>query len=54
MSKLPLDLLYHLRDELRFLIFESDALTEEQFQKDEKAKRAFVKSLEIIGEASKS
>ena len=29
-------------DELRFLIFESDALTEEQFQKDEKAKRAFV------------
>lgn len=54
MSKLPLDLLYHIRDELRFLIFESNALTEEQFQKDEKAKRAFVRSLEIIGEASKN
>jgi uncharacterized protein with HEPN domain len=54
MSKLPLDLLYHIRDEMKFLISESQDLCEEDFQKDEKAKRAFVRSLEIIGEASKN
>ena len=54
MSKLPLDLLYHIRDEINFLLSESKDLREEDFQKDEKAKRAFVRSLEIIGEASKN
>ncbi|MEX2382729.1 MAG: DUF86 domain-containing protein [Opitutales bacterium] len=51
---MPLDLLYHIRDELNFLIAESQGMTEEQFQVDEKSKRAFVRSLEIIGEASKN
>lgn len=54
MSKRPLDLLNHIRDELNFLIEESQGLTEEQFQVDEKSKRAFVRSLEIIGEATKN
>lgn len=54
MSKRPLDLLHHIRDELKFLKTESKDLSEEDFQKDEKAKRAFVRSLEIIGEASKN
>jgi uncharacterized protein with HEPN domain len=54
MSKRPLDLLHHIRDEVKFLILESKDLSEDDFQKDEKAKRAFVRSLEIIGEASKN
>ena len=54
MSKQPLDLLYHIRDELKFLKLESGSLSEDLFQKVEKAKRAFVRSFEIIGEASKN
>lgn len=54
MSRRPLDLLFHIRDELSFLIEESQGMTEGQFQEDEKSKRAFVRSLEIIGEASKN
>lgn len=54
MSKRPLDLLQHIRDEVKFLKSESKDLSEDDFQKDEKAKRAFVRSLEVIGEASKN
>lgn len=54
MSKQPLDLLNHIRDELNFLINESQEITEDEFQGDEKSKRAFVRSLEIIGEAAKN
>jgi len=54
MSRQPLDLLRHIRDELNFLMDESQGMTEEQFEVDEKSKRAFVRSLEIIGEASKN
>jgi len=54
MSNSPRDLLQHIRDELRFLVYEKAELTEEKFQSDEKAKRAFVRSLEIIGEAAKN
>lgn len=53
MSKLPLELLLHIRDELEFLMAAVKDMSEEAFQKDEKSKRAFVRSLEIIGEASK-
>lgn len=53
MSKQPLDLLYHIREELEFLRSEAETLSEELFQKDERAKRAFARSFEIIGEASK-
>ncbi len=53
MSKLPLDLLHHIHEELDFLIAESKKMTEGQFQGDEKSKRAFVRSLEIIGEYSR-
>jgi len=54
MSNSPRDLLQHIRDELEFLSGECSNLTEEKFQNDEKAKRAFVRSLEIIGEAAKN
>ena len=54
MSNSPRDLLQHIRDELQFLVREQAELTEAEFQRDEKAKRAFVRSLEIIGEAAKN
>ncbi|MBC2601240.1 HepT-like ribonuclease domain-containing protein [Puniceicoccus vermicola] len=54
MSNSPRDLLRHIRDELQFLVREQAELSETQFQHDEKAKRAFVRSLEIIGEAAKN
>lgn len=49
----PLDYLRHILDEIEYLIFERQGLTKEQFLKDATLKRAFVRSLEIIGEASK-
>lgn len=49
-----LDLLLHILDEIKFLCKEKNSLSEETFLSDERAKRAFVRSFEIIGEASKS
>ena len=53
MSKSHSDLLHHILDEVNFLIDESESLTEDNFIEDEKLKRAFTRSIEIIGEASK-
>jgi uncharacterized protein with HEPN domain len=53
MSHSPIDLLKHILDEADFLCTESVKLNEVDFETDEKSKRAFVRSLEIIGEASK-
>ncbi len=53
MPKSHNDLLHHILDEANFLINESDFLTEGDFIQDEKSKRAFARSIEIIGEASK-
>jgi len=54
MSHSPLELLKHISDEADFLCAESVKLTEKAFESDEMSKRAFVRSLEIIGEASKN
>ena len=54
MSLSVIDLLKHILDEAKFIYKEKSTLSESQFMFDEKAKRAFVRSLEIIGEASKS
>ncbi len=48
------DLLLHILDEIKFLLDESSSLSEEKFLTDEKLKRAFARSFEIIGEASKN
>lgn len=48
-----LEYLKHIRDECEFLIEKSEGLTREKFVDDETLKRAFVRSLEIIGEATK-
>jgi uncharacterized protein with HEPN domain len=53
MSPLPLELLRHILDEAEFLMSECKDLSKEQFLGDETLKRAFVRSIEIIGEAAK-
>jgi uncharacterized protein with HEPN domain len=51
---LHLDYLRHILEETIFLLRESENITEAEFLADEKLKRAFVRSFEIIGEASKN
>ncbi len=54
MSKSPVEYLRHILDECEFILFAvSDNLSKEQLLKDETLKRAVVRSLEIIGEATK-
>ncbi len=54
MSKEPLDYLKHIRDEISFILSViPDGFTKDDFLSDETLKRAVVRSLEIIGEASK-
>ena len=53
MSRSPRDYLLHIRDEVAFLVGHSEGLTFEAFERDETLRRAFVRSLEIIGEATK-
>lgn len=45
--------LRHILDEARYIESHGGSLTLDQFQQDETLKRAFVRSLEIIGEAAK-
>ncbi len=53
MPKSHSDLLHHILDEVNFLMNESDSLTEGDFIQDQRLTRAFARSIEIIGEASK-
>jgi uncharacterized protein with HEPN domain len=53
MSLSPLEYLRHILDESRYLMERTSALSHEQFLSDETAKRAFARSIEIIGEAAK-
>ena len=54
MSKEPLEYLRHIYDECLFILSViGKDLTKDEFLKDETIKRAVVRSLEIIGEASK-
>jgi len=48
-----LEYLKHIRDECEYLIEASQELDYRQFIDDETSKRAFVRSIEIIGEATK-
>ncbi len=45
--------LFHILSECDFLLERSEGLTFEEFYEDELIKKAFVRSLEIIGEAVK-
>ena len=54
MSKEPIEYLKHIRDECVYIIsIINKGLTKEDFLRDETLKRAAVRSLEIIGEATK-
>ena len=50
---MPHEYLRHIRDEAEFLMKATHGLTKEEFLSDELRRRAFVRSLEIIGEAVK-
>lgn len=53
MSFEPRDYLRHILAEADYLIGKSQGLTFESFDADETLRRAFVRSLEVIGEAAK-
>ncbi len=54
MSKDPIEYLKHIRDECEYILSAIDAnMSKEDFIRDETLKRAVIRSLEIIGEASK-
>jgi uncharacterized protein with HEPN domain len=53
MSLSPLEYLRHILDEAEYLAAQARIRTKEEFLLDETVKRAFVRSLEIIGEATK-
>ena len=53
MSKEPKEYLRHIQDECSYIISVSENLLFENFMEDETLKRAVVRSLEIIGEATK-
>jgi uncharacterized protein with HEPN domain len=53
MSKEPKDFLRHIHEECLYLISVSEDLNYDTFLNDETLKRAVVRSLEIIGEATK-
>ena len=54
MSQLPVEYLRHILDEIKYLIETSNDLSEEKFSQDPTLQRTFVRSIEIIGEASKN
>jgi len=53
MFKEPKEYLRHIHDECLYIISVSEDLLFEDFMEDETLKRAIVRSLEIIGEATK-
>jgi uncharacterized protein with HEPN domain len=53
MPSLPLEYVRHILDETEYLISTSRGLSEDEFLADDSLRRAFVRSLEIIGEATK-
>jgi uncharacterized protein with HEPN domain len=53
MSFEPRDYLRHILVEADYLLAQSVGLTRERFLSDETLRRAFVRSLEVVGEAAK-
>lgn len=53
MSLSPLEYLRHIMDETDYIITQTQGLSRNAFMKDETLKRAFARSIEIIGEATK-
>lgn len=53
MSKLPIEYLKHIRDEIDYLLKTSEGISFDTLTQDATLQRAFARSLEIIGEAAK-
>jgi len=53
MSPLGLEYLQHILSEAEYLMHRAEGLGKDEFMGDETLKRAFVRSLEVIGEAAK-
>jgi len=53
MSFSPRDYVQHILDEADFIVGRSEGLSQADFLTDDTLQRAFVRSLEIIGEATK-
>lgn len=53
MSKRPIEFLKHINDECLYILSVTKDLSKNDFLKDETLKRAIVRSLEVIGEATK-
>lgn len=53
MSRSPLEYLRHILDEIEYVSDRVEGLSYGEFVTDETLRRAFVRSLEIIGEAAK-
>ncbi len=54
MSRSTVEYLRHILDEADYLLAEAKAINKESFLQDETLKRAFVRSLEVMGEAAKN
>lgn len=54
MSRSQVEFLHHILDEAEYLISSSKVMSKEDFLINEDLKRAFTRSIEIIGEASKN
>ena len=54
MSFEPRDYLQHVLEETDYLVRSTEGLTPEEFRANETLQRAFVRSLEVIGEAAKN
>jgi uncharacterized protein with HEPN domain len=54
MSNLTIDFLRHILSEVDFLIDETSKMTYDDFNNSEIRKRAYIRSIEIIGEAVKN
>ncbi|MBI3235327.1 MAG: DUF86 domain-containing protein [Bacteroidetes bacterium] len=53
MSKEPIEFLKHIADECTYLLSVTKGLSKDAFLDDETLKRAVIRSLEIVGEATK-
>ncbi len=53
MSHSPLEYIRHMLHEAEYLTSKASVLSKEKFARDETLKRAFVRSIEVIGEAVK-
>ncbi|MEW6231622.1 MAG: DUF86 domain-containing protein [Chloroflexota bacterium] len=53
MSFSALEYLRHILDETKYIMNQTESLSQDEFIQNETLKRAFVRSIEIIGEATK-